>query len=254
MKRFNERNPTEMNLLRTLAYGEGIISKEQFLSIANRTMFSRYRTEGYLKQAPNAAKGVFQITEKFCKQYRHQIEPTHRFSGSGSVRHSAGLNAAIQALPKGVTLTTGKQIQTDFERFKNISQYENAIADQREQIKAKLDRAEQAALTDKSAQTLRAYEDIKRLYGQMQNETKCCSTPDLQATFTRDQLQEYINQERGHAPEQTIDRLEALLLTSTDYEITVAIEIVTGSYGSLDIAAKETYSTVTQTPIIYFRA
>lgn len=253
MKRFNEKNPTEMALVRVLAYGEGIISKQQLLSLANRTMLSRYRTEGYLKQAPNAEKGVFQVTEKFCKQFRHQIDPTHKFSGSGSTRHSAALNQAIAALPQGAALTTGKQIQADFDRYKTTAAYQTAITDQRERARAALAQAAKAALADKSAPTLLAFDDAKRLYEQMQNDSKCCSTPDLIATFTPDQLRAYLEQERGHAPERSLDRLEALL-SNPAQEITVAIEIVTSSYGSLDIVAKETYSAVTQTPILYIHS
>lgn len=134
-----------------------------------------------------------------------------------------------------------------------LAHYQTAITDQRERARAALAQAAKAALSDKSAPTLRAFDDAKRLYEQMQSDSKCCSTPDLIATFTPDQLRAYIQQERRHTPERSLDRLEALL-SNPAQEITVAIEIVTSSYGSLDIVAKETYSAVTQTPILYIHS
>ena len=84
MFRFNHHNPTERELVRLLAFGEGIISREQFLETANRTMLSRFRTAGLIKQKPDAEKGVFQITDKFKQAYLQQVNPEHRFSGSGA--------------------------------------------------------------------------------------------------------------------------------------------------------------------------
>lgn len=257
MKRFNQRNPTEINLFRTLAYGEGIISREQFLSIANRTILSRYRTEGYLKQASNAAKGVFQITDKFKKAYLHQIDPSHKFSGSGSVQHSTALNQTIAALPAGVKLTGGKEIQADFDRFKATKEYQKVIAELRQQARADLAERRQAVTDTGTAQALRAYDDARRLYLQTLDEKKCCSTPDLQATFTHDQLEAFIStlsMTQDKTREQAIERLQSLLASTTAQELTVCIEIITGSYGSLEIQAKETYSAVTQTEIIYISA
>ena len=61
-KKFNIHNPTEMRLVNVLAHGEGLITRDDFVGLSNKTMLSRYKTEGYIREAKNAEKGVYEIT------------------------------------------------------------------------------------------------------------------------------------------------------------------------------------------------
>lgn len=113
-KPFNLKNPTERRVLEILANGEGIISREEFLAVSNNTMLSKYRAAGYLRQMPNAPKGVYQTTEAFKAQYHRQVDPAHEFSGGSSPVHASGVNRILSDLPDGVAVQTGQSIQNEF--------------------------------------------------------------------------------------------------------------------------------------------
>lgn len=267
---FNTHNPTEVNLLRVLAYGEGIISRDQFLEISNKTMLSRYIKAGYLKQAPNAEKGIYQTTPKFQRDYRRQIDPQHQFSGSGSATHSGGLNFAIALIPGGAKLQTGQEIKREFDRFRKTGEYRRALS----RIQAR----EYEALKDARAaiQEAKGAHDVayanyqlnaaQARYDLANDERRACSSPDLSITLTREQLEDwrgnlgnyYLNKDGlSHRQmtllHQTITRLQELEKT-TDREITICLEIITGSYGPVEICQKENYVETTGANLVYLSA
>ncbi len=267
---FNTHNQTELNLLRVLAYGEGIISRDQFLEISNKTMLSRYIKAGYLKQAPNASKGVFTTTAKFQKDYRRQIEPQHQFSGSGSATHSGGLNFALTLIPEGARLQTGQAIKGEFDRFRKTGEYHRALSKIQEREYEALKQA-RAAMQEATGAHDIAYANYQlnaaqARYDLASDERRTCSAPDLSITLTHDQLEEwrgnlgnyYLNKDglsyrQMTLLHQTVQRLHELERT-TSGEITVCLEIITGSYGPIEIAQKENYAETTGANLVYLSA
>lgn len=261
---FNVKNPTEMNIVRLLAYGEGIITKDDFISVANKTMFSRYKTKGYLVKAKNAAPGTFQITGKFKRDFCRQFEPRHKFSGSGSSVHSRGLNRAINFIPPGAKLTTGQELKQDFEKFRKTAAYHQALAEIQKRTLGELQKVETQAAADKSRDYTYELRAARSSY-ELASSRDACSSPDLAATMSHQDLEDfrgalcnyYINndmsQRKLYLLHQAITKLQRLEDT-TKGEVTVHIEIVTGSYGAVEIEQKENYEETTGSFLILLPA
>lgn len=262
---FNEKNPTEMNIVRILAHGEGIITQEDFISVTNKTMFSRYKSQGYLVKAKNAAPGTYQITGKFKRDFCRQIEPQHKFSGSGSPTHARGLNRAIHLLPTGAKLTTGQELKQDFEKFRKTATYHQALAEIQKRTLAELQKVEAQAAADKSRNYTYELRAARSSYELACDSRGACSSPDLAATMSHQDLEDfrgelcnyYLNNDMSknklYLLHQAITKLQHLENT-TKGEVTVHIEIVTGSYGSVEIEQKENYEETTGSFLILLPA
>lgn len=265
MFRFNRHNPTEREVVRLLAYGEGIITKERFLSVSNRTMLSRFRTAGLLKEKPDAEKGVFQITDKFKQAYLQQIDPDMRFAGSGSVTHSAIVQDALRLIPSTATLTSGEAIKRELEQYQKTADYHNREADLRAWYKQERERAKEEL---RQAQTpMGRYEALDRynFSNRFFNSDKLVSAPDFKAELTSGEIDQmlsslmdrYYNDERLTEREQkftheAIRTLQQAQTSMTGATVTIFFEAVTGNYQQMQIEQKENCSIILGAPIVYF--
>lgn len=260
---FNVHNPTEMAVLRKLAYGEGIITREQFLNLGNRTMLSKYRTAGLVRQMPNAKEGVFQITDKFKTEYTRRIDPNHKFSGSGSPTHAAVLYEALGFIPASAQLTTGQQLKEDFDRFQQTRAYIEATREIRNRYQDERAAAIEAYHSAQAADRAAAF-DRYHTAEQLCKMDKLCSTPDLAVTLTAGEVDSLITDLANYylnAPQlsdgqtwaygQAIRTLQEVQASGAE-TVTVYIEAITDSYGNLEIEQKENFSAVMGAPIIYF--
>ena len=265
MFRFNHHNPTERELVRLLAFGEGIISREQFLETANRTMLSRFRTAGLIKQKPDAEKGVFQITDKFKQAYLQQVNPEHRFSGSGSQTHSAILQSAIKMLPLSAELTSGQALKVELDQYQRSLDYYRQEAMLRENYRQEREQARGEVVQANTP--MGRYDALTRYnyYNKLYNLEKLVSSADLKVSLTANQLDEllttlhdrHLNNERlterqREFTHQAITTLQAVQASMTTNTVEILIEAITDNYGRLELEQKENCSVVMNTPIIYF--
>ena len=265
MFHFNQHNPTEREIVRLLAFGEGIISKELFLETANRTMLSRFRTAGLIKQKPDSGKGVFTITEKFKQAYLQQVNPDHRFSGSGSQNHAAILQDALKLIPPAAKLTSGQTLKTELERYQKTADYQRKEGEIREQYR----QAREHARTE-IAQTrtpMDRYEALSSFnhYNKLYNMDKVVSAPDLKMTLTASQLDElltalhnrHLNDDRlterqRECTRDAIRTLQQVQATMTETTVEICVEAITDNYGRIELETKENCSAVLNMPILYF--
>lgn len=265
MFHFNRHNPTEREIVRLLAYGEGIISREQFLETGNRTMLSRFRTAGLIKQKPDAPKGVFAITDKFRQAYLQQINPAHSFSGSGSLIHAQILQNALKLVPPTAELTSGQTLKTELERYQKTTEYHRKEAEIREHYRQAREQARtevvQARTPMDRYDALTRYNDMNRFYSM----DKLVSAPDLKVALTSSQLDDlltalhhrHLNDDRlterqrecTHDAIRTLQQVQANMTEST---VEVCFEAITDNYGRTDLQAKENYSITMSAPILYF--
>lgn len=264
---FNIHNPTELAVLRQLAYGEGIITKAQFLELANRTMLSKYRTAGLIRQMPNAREGVYQITDKFKSEYLRRIDPTHKFSGSGSPTHAAALYEALTFIPKTAELITGQALKDHFARYQRTVGYHQQAQTIREDYQAQRQEAKAAlaaASPDQKAAALDRYRAADQL---CRLDDDLCSTADLAMRVSREEIDtlltdignrylndDHMTQRQAWACSHAIRTLQAVQDSMTEQTAVIMVEAITDSYGRLEIEQKENYSAVMHTPIIYFAA
>lgn len=264
---FNKRNATEMRVVRVLGHSEGIISREQFLQLSNRTMLSRYINNGLLAQVKNAEKGVYQITPKFKSTFRKEIEPRHQFSGSGSLKHSAGLITAISLLPQKSELTTGQAIKKDFDRYRKTVQCQMALSKIQERNLQKLEETraqiETIAQQNKACATY-LLNQATSSYKLSLDEHKAFSTPDIKATMTledlrgfRENLIEYsrtheLSVRKDYLLKQTVSKLNQMERNYYNSgPVSLCIEIVTGSYGNVEIEQKENWAEATGSDLVF---
>ena len=265
MFRFNPHNQTERELVRLLAYGEGIISKEQFLETANRTMLSRFRTAGLIKQKPDADKSVFQITDKFKQVYLQQVNPEHKFSGSGSPTHAAILQNAIKMIPTSAELTSGQALKVELDQYQRSVDYHKQEAMLRESYRQEREQAKGEAA--QASTLMDRYDALTRYnhYNKLYNMEKLVSSADLKVSLTANQLDElltalhdrHLNDERLTERQRectlhAIRTLQAVQQTTTESTITILVEAITDNYGRMELEQKENCSVVLNTPIIYF--
>ena len=271
-RQFNQKNPTEMGIVRMLAYGEGLIHKEDFIKYANKTLLSRYKTAGLVEEYKGGEKGLLQITDQFKRAYREQIDPKHTFSGSHAPNHASGLNRVLSQLSGNAPMKSGSQLQWELKSMTlcdtnpYYTRSHELIMRNREEI-AKAEAAYQAAATDQErAARLEALEFAKQKHTQAMLRNRRCSIPDLAVTLTRPQLESFIEQQREYYDrcicpdfqrdlyEESIRRMEQLAASERP-TVTLNIEIITDNYGRMDIQAKENWSFCTDGgPVIYIPA
>lgn len=271
-KKFNTHNETEMRLVNVLAHGEGLIDRDEFVRLSNKTMLSRYKSEGYIQEARNAGKGVYEITERFKREYCAQLDPFHRFSGSHSPTHSAGVNRVLSYLPSGVHIQTGSEIQAEFTTLLQASSHPayNRVSEIlylcREHL-AETKLALESAKTDVERAALTAEADrLNARCARLMNVKERWSTPDLRVTLERDQLKELLDRAEEHYQSYHCSDFQKYfydlgikrmmeLYASGEREITLNIEITTSNYDWMDVDAKEVWSECCNTtPIIYIAA
>lgn len=271
MRKFNIKNPTEMKILHILAYGEGVIHRDDFIKYSNKTLLSRYKTAGLLKPYPAGEKGLYQITEQFKQAFRQQIDPDHKFSGSHAPDHASGVNRVLSQFPTQAQLKSGCELQWEhrLEQLNAHSPY-HARASHLLHLNQQAFYKAQAALDAAQNQSQRAFlleqrEQARQKLAQSANLQNRCSTPDLAVTLTRDQLCDFLQRQREEWEQprsrfqqelyqRSIQRMEQLV-SSAQPVVTLFIEIVTDNYGRDDIQAKENWSYCTEnSPIVYIPA
>ncbi|MBP1736944.1 MAG: hypothetical protein H6Q60_825 [Oscillospiraceae bacterium] len=271
-KRFNLKNPTEVRLLKILAYGEGIITKDQFLTTANKTMLSKYQAANLIAPMPNAPKGVYQVTKKFQALYREQVEPNHHFSGSGSVPHSTALNEILHLVPTDTNITTGQELKRELSQFRNTALYEQRLGDLFEQALRHVDACDHRLTEniggEKEDECLFNLIDAQKMLDQINHPARRCSPADLMLTFNNnDQFVEFYSEiytlyqnSQGLTERQqrlfteTLQTLDELEKRPVSAGISLCVEIVTANYSFLDIEQKQSYSYLKGRDIIYIPA
>lgn len=264
MYHFNLHNSTEMEVLRHLAFGDGIITKDQFLSISTKTMLSRYKSAGLIEQRKNAEKNIFQITNRFKSLYLKQIDPDHRFACSGSKSHSAVLFDAINVIPKTATITTGQTLKEEFQKFQKTTEYFTRTAEIQKNYQNKIMQLS-ATVSNTAASFLdrcNAMIELKQqtTFSKMES---LCSTADLRISVTREEISQMLEElTNRHLNYDLTPKHERFLLHSintlqhvqenmTTERVDILVEAITDTYGAVQIEQKFNISYVLDTPIIF---
>lgn len=265
-KTFNQHNPTETRLLSVLANGEGIITADEFKAIANATMLSRYKAAGYIKQMPNAQKGTFEITDKFKTQYRRQIDPSHRFSGSHAPAHAAGVNRVLACVPDGATVQTGQRVQREFQRITSATPaFHREMASIAAHWEQERDFYAATRPANEQEEAVLHHEAILAHEKYLSAASETVSTPDMGLRldahqlhdFARSMFQHYLNYSGSAFTQRLYDEGMRRLLEVDrrgDSTAHIYIEIVTDAYTSLDIFQKECWADTTDSIIVYIPA
>lgn len=264
MFKFNQHNKTEMNLIRHLVYGEGLIRHDAFLEIANKTLLSRYKAANLIRQKPDAEKGVYMITDKFKQCYKSQIEPRHAFSGSGSMKHSEILHNIIKILPRDVHITSGETLKQELEQLQKTAEYQQKERILREEYREQREICRNEVREAPNA--MERYEALTRfnLYNRLSSMDKLCSAADMRVSLNREQVDQllttlfdrHLNEELTQREERFVSHairtLQQIQTNSTETITEVLIEAVSDSYGTIQIEQKLNTSSVLSTPIIFF--
>ena len=270
-RQINFNNPKTMNCIRYMQLSENRLSRQDLLSLGNKDIFYQLKNGGYIKESTG---GIFQGTSKLHNYMKKQDGST--FSKSNSPEHSAKILNSAKLLPKQVIsegrFQTGTDLQYEYQKIKHQKEYQEALRQEREALKGRMNelcslhrefqrseevRAEklQEAFNYRSAK-----EALERSMALLKENQ--FSPPDYAIELSKaegeaylDNLTRYRDSLEEHSKDYSLysEAVEKLscLITQSEGSFTVGIEIVTNSYGSLDMEKHYLYEQFTQQTVLY---
>ena len=221
-----------------------------------------------------SAGGIFQGTSKLHNYMKKQDGST--FSKSNSPEHSAKILNSAKLLPKQVILDgrfqTGCDLQQQYQKIKQQKEYQDALRQEREVLKGRMNeliflhRDFQSSETARSEKLLEAfnYRCSKEFLDRSMTLLKenQFSPPDYAVELSKSEGDVYLNNLMSYRDSleeyskdyslytKAIEKL-SYLIAQSDGSFTVGIELVTNSYGSLDMEKHFLYEQFTHQTVIY---
>ncbi len=269
-RQINFNNPKTMNTIRYLQLSENRLSRQDLLAIGNKDIFYQLKNGGYIKEAG----GIFQGTSKLHNYMKKQDGST--FSKSNSPEHSAKILNSAKLLPKQIIsegrFQTGTDLQQQYQKTKNQKEYQEALRQEREALKGRMNelsslhrefqRSEEAKAEKlQEAFNYRSAKDTLERSMNLLKENQF-SPPDYAVELTKSEGEAYLNNLmsyrdslEGYSKDyslytKAIEKLSCLIAQS-DGSFTVGIELVTNSYGSLDMEKHFLYEQLTHQTVLY---
>jgi hypothetical protein len=270
-RQINFNNPKTMNTIRYLQLSENRLSRQDLLTIGNKDILYQLKNGGYIKES---AGGIFQGTSKLHTHMK-KLDGSS-FSKSNSPEHSAKILNSAKLLPKQVIsegrFQTGTDLQQQYQKMKHHKEYQEALKQEREALQGRINglsslhrefqrseenRAEklQEAFNYRSAKE--ALERSMTLLKENQ-----FSPPDYAVELTKsegedylDSLSRYRDSLEEHSRDYSLytEAVEKLscIISQSEGSFTVGIEIITNSYGSLDMEKHSLYEQLTHQTVLY---
>lgn len=247
------------------------MSRQDLLAIGNKDILYQLKNSGYIKESTD---GIFQGTRKLHNQMNKLDGST--FSKSNSPEHSAKILNSAKLLPKQVIsegrFQTGTDLQQQYQKTKHQKEYQEALRQEREALRGRMNeltslhrefqRSEEARAEklQEAFNYCSAKESLERSMTLLKENQ--FSPPDYSVELSqpegeayldsltkyRDTLEEYSKDYSLY--NEAIEKLSCLI-TQSDGSFTVGIELVTNSYGSLDMEKHFLYEQLTKQTVLY---
>lgn len=270
-RQINFNNPKTMNIIRYMQLSENRLSRQNLLTIGNKDILYQLKNGGYIKESPS---GIFQGTSKL-HTYMKRLDGS-TFSKSNSPEHSAKILNSARLLPKQVIsdgrFQTGTDLQIRYQKTKKQKEYKEGLRKEREALQRRLNeltflhrdfQRSEKPTADKLQETFNfrsAKEALERSMSLLKENQ--FSPPDYSVELTKPESEAYLenlsiyrdNLDK-HSKEYSLytEAIEKLscIITQSDGSFTVGIEIITNSYGSLDMEKHFLYERLTHQHVIY---
>lgn len=270
----NLRNPKQLDLIYTFAISEGRLSKDSIMEIGNKELFYRMKNNGFIKETAKGSN-VFKATLKLQKLTEQTTGIS--YSNGCSSKHSAKIGKALTFIPQETIsegrFSTGQMLKREMSAYKQTSSYERVIRKLQTNIlhqEKQLQNDYQAYLSGNITNTERYQAEIDyqadSSYLQMQKDVAFSDTPlfipDFSITTSHEeteQILQHMTDYLEHLPveskevvflEQNITKLTEILQTEqTSYDL--YLEIVTDSYGRVELERHHNYETIMNREVLY---
>ena len=260
-----------MNVVRYMQLSENRLSRQDLLTIGNKDILYQLKNGGYIKES---AGGIFQGTSKLHNYMKKQDGSS--FSKSNSPEHSAKIRNSAKLLPKQVIskgrFLTGTDLQQQYQKIKRQKEYQEALRQERESLKGRINELASLHKEFQRSEETRAeklqeafnYRSAKEALERSMTLLKenQFSPPDYAVELTKQEGESYLDsltRYRDSIEEYSRDyslyteAMEKLsyLITQSDGSFTVGIELITNSYGSLDMEKHYLYEQLTHQTVLY---
>lgn len=269
----NFQNPKVKAVIRTLELSENRITRQAFMEIGTKDIFYQMKAAGYLTES---SKGIYKASPKLISKMEKDYKES--FGRSSSPAHSEKINQSLKLLPSSViaerNFQTGKELEEAFSKFQKTDTYKEALQNRFEEIRQAKENLEtyhnQMSQSNESPEAKieedlffrRQNDNLNRSLAILDNQP--CHSPDYSFSCTYEESQFYLEQLETYRESfspfskeesiytKAISKMSSLLSTYHPGDtITWNIEIITNSYGAVDMEQHANYELLTGQPVLY---
>lgn len=264
----NFKNKKTQLVISYLQLAENNITKNDVLQIANKDIYYKLKNSGYIKESNGRVKATPKL-----QNYIKKLDNSN-FSYSCSRDHAKRIRNSLSLLPQSVLINrafaSGVDVEKKYKRFSKTQTHKARLEQMKQGYKSRLSFLNKEHITfsksnhneqERYAHNLnyqRQHEKIISSLNRLEHEV--CLTPDYQVTFSKQELDSYIDNLEHYREElnensrqyslytQSIEQLRGLEFQDT---ITISIELVTTHYHTKEQELHKNHSILTNTPQIF---
>lgn len=255
-----------MDVINLFSISEGKVERDTILSVGNKEIMYRMINLGYITETVKGS-GVYKSTSKLKKL---TSEITGKSYNNGcSNKHSRIMSKTMtQVIPKSVVsdgrFTGQNEIKSRMESFKNSPQYSQGLRILKNSIHSQYrDCNNRYESSTSHRERMDARKDLETITMKQRviDSDNPAFTSDLEVSITRDEAVELLDNIRSISDStdgrehslmiQNEEKLEKML-SGTDMEFTIGVEIVTENYGNEELFRHQVYEILTGEQVLYF--
>lgn len=264
----NFKNKKTMILIANLQLAENTLSKNDVLQIANKDIYYKLKNSGYIKESNGRVKATPKL-----QNYIKKLDNSS-FSYSCSRDHAKRIRNSLSLLPESVLVnrafTSGVDVEKKYKRFSKTQTHKTRLEQMKQGYKSRLSSLNKEHVIfsktkhneqERYTHNLNYQRQREKIISSLNRlEREICLTPDYQVTFTRTELDSYIDNLEHYREElnensrqyslytQSIEQLRGLEFQDT---ISISIELVTTHYHTKELELHKNHSILTNTPQIF---
>ena len=264
----NFKNKKTQLVISYLQLAENNMTKNDVLQIANKDIYYKLKNSGYIKESNGRVKATPKL-----QNYIKKMDNSN-FSYSCSRDHAKRIKNSLSLLPESVLVNrafeSGVDVEKKYKRFSKTQTHKTRLEQLKQEHKNGLSSLNKEHMIfskikhneqERYAHNLSYQRQREKIISSLNHlEREVCLTPDYQVTFTRTELDSYINNLEHYREElnensrqhslytQSIEQLRGLEFQDT---ITISIELVTTHYHTKQLELHKNHSILTNTPQIF---
>lgn len=264
----NFKNKKTQLVISYLQLAENNMSKNDVLQIANKDIYYKLKNSGYIKESNGRVKATPKL-----QNYIKKLDNSS-FSYSCSRDHAKRIRNSLSLLPESVLVnrafSSGVDVEKKYKNFCKTQTYKTRLEQMKQEYKSRLSSLNKEHMIylktnhneqERYAHNLSYQRQHEKIISSLNRlEREVCLTPDYQVTFTRTELDSYIdnlehyreklneNSRQYSLYTQSIEQLMGLEFQDT---ISINIELVTTHYHTKELELHKNHSILTNIPQIF---
>ena len=266
--RVNFKNKKTQLVISYLQLGENSITKNEILQIANKDVYYKLKNSGYIKESNGRVKATSKL-----QNYIKKLDGSN-FSYSCSRDHAKRIRNSLSLLPQSVLVNrafaSGVDVEKKYKKFSKTQIHKERLEQMKQEYNGRLSslNIEHLIFTranhneqERYTHNLSYQRQKEKIISSLNRlEREVCLTPDYQVTFTRTELDSYIDNLEHYKDELNINSKEYTIYTQSiellkglevQDTISISIEIVTSRYQSRELELHYNHSILTNSVQIF---